>query len=178
MTDRELVLQRYPGSVNFAHLIRGSLSPCGRFVFMGSEDGCAYVWRADSGQSLVSSSEIQFLKEKNPFCQKIHRRTSAQVRQPAIPRSGHVHYPSPVRANGRHVWPGRQDGVRRLLQGPSGGSGDGVQFPPDVDSVREIGIPDARDSRIRCCWRISLSSQSEEDVPAKSDRGLPFWSGD
>ena len=50
---RETVVQKYPGSANFSHLIRGSLSPCGRFVFMGSEDGFAHVWSAESGSSLL-----------------------------------------------------------------------------------------------------------------------------
>ena len=46
---RETVVQKYPGSVNFSHLIRGSLSPCGKYVFMGSEDGFTHVWAAETG---------------------------------------------------------------------------------------------------------------------------------
>lgn len=50
---RETIVQSYPGSQNFSHLIRGTLSPCGRYVFNGSEDGIAYVWAAETGENFA-----------------------------------------------------------------------------------------------------------------------------
>jgi len=48
---RELVVRRYTGSLNFHHLIRGTISPCGRLIFNGSEDGVVHVWNSETGKS-------------------------------------------------------------------------------------------------------------------------------
>ena len=44
-------MQRYLGASNFKEHIRSTLSACGSFVIAGSEDGYAYVWNTETGQS-------------------------------------------------------------------------------------------------------------------------------
>lgn len=44
-------MQRYLGASNFKEHIRSTLSACGTFVISGSEDGYAYVWNTETGQS-------------------------------------------------------------------------------------------------------------------------------
>jgi WD40 repeat protein len=46
---REIIIQIYKGSINFSHLIRGSISPCGQLVFIGSEDNTVLVWKTETG---------------------------------------------------------------------------------------------------------------------------------
>lgn len=48
-----MVVREYTGSQNFSHLIRGSLSPCGNFIFIGSDDGVVHVWDADTGMYAI-----------------------------------------------------------------------------------------------------------------------------
>ena len=45
------IMQRYLGASNFKEHIRSTLSACGTFVIAGSEDGYAYVWNTETGQS-------------------------------------------------------------------------------------------------------------------------------
>ncbi|KAI1286811.1 Jouberin [Halotydeus destructor] len=56
----EIVVQKYPGSFNFNHLIRGSLSPCGRLVFVGSEDGYVHAWDSESGECIHTFDKLPF----------------------------------------------------------------------------------------------------------------------
>ncbi|KAK3089926.1 hypothetical protein FSP39_007688 [Pinctada imbricata] len=44
------VMQKYIGALNFRERIRSTLSPCGTFVFSGSEDNCAYAWNTETGK--------------------------------------------------------------------------------------------------------------------------------
>ena len=46
-----MMMQKYFGGLNFRELIHSSFTPCGSFVFAGSEDSCAYVWNTETGQS-------------------------------------------------------------------------------------------------------------------------------
>lgn len=43
------VMQKYIGALNFRERIRSAVTPCGSFVFGGSEDNFAYVWNTDTG---------------------------------------------------------------------------------------------------------------------------------
>ena len=51
-------MQRYLGASNFKEHIRSTLSACGCFVIAGSEDGYAYVWNTETGQSRLSGQLI------------------------------------------------------------------------------------------------------------------------
>ncbi|CAK8690838.1 unnamed protein product [Clavelina lepadiformis] len=53
-------LVSYNGAVNHRQLIRSTLTPCGSFVVSGSEDGCAYVWNADSGDQVAIYNELGY----------------------------------------------------------------------------------------------------------------------
>lgn len=44
-------MQKYIGALNFRERIRSAVTPCGSFVFGGSEDNFAYVWNTDTGQN-------------------------------------------------------------------------------------------------------------------------------
>lgn len=48
-TFRQRVMQKYIGALNFREQIRSCITPCGSFVFSGSEDNCAYAWNTDTG---------------------------------------------------------------------------------------------------------------------------------
>lgn len=49
------ITQRYVGALNFREMVHSDISPCGTFVFSGSEDGCAYVWNTDTGDQVLLS---------------------------------------------------------------------------------------------------------------------------
>ena len=42
-------MQKYIGALNFREQIRSCITPCGSFVFSGSEDNFAYAWNTDTG---------------------------------------------------------------------------------------------------------------------------------
>ena len=44
-----LAVKRYTGATNYRERLYSTFSPCGSFLFSGSEDGMAYVWNAETG---------------------------------------------------------------------------------------------------------------------------------
>lgn len=51
------VTQRYVGVLNFRQLVKSDITPCGSFVFSGSEDGCVYVWNTETGDQVCTYFE-------------------------------------------------------------------------------------------------------------------------
>ena len=62
-------MQNYIGVLNFREQIRSILSPCGSFVFSGSEDRHGYVWNTDTGKkatiSLTKTKVIMYVMKMN-----------------------------------------------------------------------------------------------------------------
>lgn len=47
------VTKKYIGATNYREKIRSTLTPCGTFLFSGSEDGIAYVWNPETGTRVI-----------------------------------------------------------------------------------------------------------------------------
>ncbi|XP_017276957.1 jouberin isoform X2 [Kryptolebias marmoratus] len=58
MDLRMLAVKKYTGATNYRERIYSTLTPCGTFIFSGSEDGMAYVWNADTGDQVAVYSEL------------------------------------------------------------------------------------------------------------------------
>lgn len=43
-------MKKYTGATNYRERICSTFTPCGKFIFSGSEDGMAYVWNTDTGE--------------------------------------------------------------------------------------------------------------------------------
>jgi len=55
---RESITSKYVGALNFREHVRSTLTPCGAFLFAGSEDGQAYVWNTVSGISHFNEYQL------------------------------------------------------------------------------------------------------------------------
>ncbi|KAI1240934.1 hypothetical protein IHE44_0009384 [Lamprotornis superbus] len=60
MDLRILVTKKYVGATNYREKIHSTLTPCGTFLFSGSEDGKAYVWNPETGDQVAIYSELSF----------------------------------------------------------------------------------------------------------------------
>ncbi|KAJ8353196.1 hypothetical protein SKAU_G00207630 [Synaphobranchus kaupii] len=58
MDLRILAVKKYTGATNYRERIHSTFSPCGSFIFSGSEDGMAYVWNAETGDQVAVYSEL------------------------------------------------------------------------------------------------------------------------
>ncbi|KAG7465735.1 hypothetical protein MATL_G00156670 [Megalops atlanticus] len=58
MDLRILAVKKYTGATNYRERIHSTFSPCGSFLFSGSEDGMAYVWNAETGDQVAVYSEL------------------------------------------------------------------------------------------------------------------------
>ncbi|XP_038155470.1 jouberin [Cyprinodon tularosa] len=58
MDLRILAIKKYTGATNYRERIYSTFTPCGNFIFSGSEDGMAYVWNTDTGDQLAVYSEL------------------------------------------------------------------------------------------------------------------------
>ncbi|XP_064624696.1 jouberin-like isoform X2 [Lineus longissimus] len=54
------IMQRYMGALNFREHLRSSVTPCGSFIFAGSEDSTAYVWNSETGDQVAMYSELSY----------------------------------------------------------------------------------------------------------------------
>nr|XP_022332539.1 jouberin-like isoform X2 [Crassostrea virginica] len=54
------VMQKYIGALNFREEIHSTMTPCGSFVFSGSEDNFAYTWNTETGDQVAMFSELNF----------------------------------------------------------------------------------------------------------------------
>ncbi|XP_078609318.1 jouberin-like isoform X9 [Branchiostoma floridae x Branchiostoma japonicum] len=59
------IMQRYHGALNNRQQVRSTLTPCGSFVIAGSEDSCAYVWNAETGDKVAVYRELGY---QNTVC--------------------------------------------------------------------------------------------------------------
>ncbi|XP_010190112.1 PREDICTED: jouberin, partial [Mesitornis unicolor] len=60
MDLRILVTKKFIGATNYREKIHSTLTPCGTFLFSGSEDGKAYVWNPETGDQVAIYSELSF----------------------------------------------------------------------------------------------------------------------
>ncbi|XP_067336289.1 jouberin isoform X2 [Channa argus] len=58
MDLRMLVVKKYTGAINYRERIHSTFTPCGNFIFSGSEDGMSYVWNTDTGDQVAVYSEL------------------------------------------------------------------------------------------------------------------------
>nr|XP_041571116.1 jouberin isoform X2 [Taeniopygia guttata] len=60
MDLRILATKKYVGATNYREKIHSTLTPCGTFLFSGSEDGKAYVWNPETGDQVATYSDLSF----------------------------------------------------------------------------------------------------------------------
>ncbi|NXC42612.1 AHI1 protein, partial [Penelope pileata] len=60
MDLRILATKKYIGATNYREKIHSTVTPCGTFLFSGSEDGKAYVWNPETGDQVAIYSELSF----------------------------------------------------------------------------------------------------------------------
>lgn len=60
MDLRIFATKKYIGATNYREKIRSTLTPCGTFLFSGSEDGIAYVWNPETGDQVAKYSDLSF----------------------------------------------------------------------------------------------------------------------
>ncbi|XP_057594510.1 jouberin isoform X3 [Hippopotamus amphibius kiboko] len=60
MDLRILAARKFVGAVNYREKIHSTLTPCGTFLFAGSEDGIVYVWNPETGEQVAMYSDLPF----------------------------------------------------------------------------------------------------------------------
>ncbi|XP_030644638.1 jouberin [Chanos chanos] len=58
MDLRIQAVKKYTGATNYRERIQSTFTPCGSFIFSGSEDGLAYVWNTETGDQVAVYSEL------------------------------------------------------------------------------------------------------------------------
>ncbi|XP_051942989.1 jouberin isoform X3 [Hippocampus zosterae] len=62
---RVMTMKKFTGATNQRERLNSTFTPCGSFIFSGSEDGMAYVWNAESGDQVAVYSELCY---SSPLC--------------------------------------------------------------------------------------------------------------
>ncbi|XP_006885071.1 PREDICTED: jouberin [Elephantulus edwardii] len=60
MDLRILAARKFVGAANYREKIHSTLTPCGTFLFAGSEDGMVYVWNPETGEQVAMYSDLPF----------------------------------------------------------------------------------------------------------------------
>ncbi|XP_051880843.1 jouberin [Pristis pectinata] len=60
MDLRVLAAKKYTGATNYREHIYSTFTPCGTFLFSGSEDGICYVWNTDTGDQVAMYSDLNY----------------------------------------------------------------------------------------------------------------------
>lgn len=60
-------VKKYIGATNYRERINSTFTPCGSFIFSGSEDGLAYVWNSETGLEILLSLFKYEYKEKSKW---------------------------------------------------------------------------------------------------------------
>ncbi|XP_037376333.1 jouberin [Talpa occidentalis] len=60
MDLRLLAARKFVGAANYREKIHSTLTPCGTFLFAGSEDGVVYVWNSETGEQVAVYSDLPF----------------------------------------------------------------------------------------------------------------------
>lgn len=68
MDLRIFAVKKYTGATNYKERIYSTFSPCGNFIFSGSEDGLAYVWNTDTGDQVAVYSELCYPTALHGVC--------------------------------------------------------------------------------------------------------------
>ncbi|KAB1275462.1 Jouberin [Camelus dromedarius] len=55
-----LAARKFVGAANYREKIHSTLTPCGTFLFAGSEDGIVYVWNPETGEQVAMYSDLPF----------------------------------------------------------------------------------------------------------------------
>ncbi|XP_054991598.1 jouberin isoform X2 [Sorex araneus] len=58
MDLRLLAARKFVGAANYREKIHSTLTPCGTFLFAGSEDGIVYVWNPETGEQVAMYSDL------------------------------------------------------------------------------------------------------------------------
>ena len=53
-------MQKYFGAENLKEKICSTITPCGSFVFSGSEDGKLYSWNTDTGDQVAVYTQLNY----------------------------------------------------------------------------------------------------------------------
>ncbi|XP_058422207.1 jouberin isoform X5 [Diceros bicornis minor] len=60
MDLRLLAARKFVGAANYREKIHSTLTPCGTFLFAGSEDAIVYVWNPETGEQVAMYSDLPF----------------------------------------------------------------------------------------------------------------------
>lgn len=105
-----LAVKKYTGAINYRERIYSTFTPCGNFIFSGSEDGMAYVWNTDTGEHEIfifscNKETSRFLMFLTGFCivaptVSFPRWSSCSIFRALLPHGSPRRVISPLREHG------------------------------------------------------------------------------